>query len=109
MESWVVFSVVVNIVLSLILIQSMREMGIALATSISAWINAFLLYFMLKILAITWKPNLSKCKAHALPIPVDAPVITIVLECIDCDIVALCLHEFQFCENQFIIIDNISR
>ena len=26
----------------------MREMGIALATSISAWINAFLLYFLLK-------------------------------------------------------------
>jgi len=43
------FSVAVNIILSLILIQSMREMGIALATAISAWINALLLYIILKI------------------------------------------------------------
>ena len=43
-----IVSVAVNIILSLILIQSIREMGIALATSISAWINALLLYVMLK-------------------------------------------------------------
>ena len=42
-------SVVANIILSLILIQSMREMGIALATATSAWVNAFLLYVMLKM------------------------------------------------------------
>ena len=44
-----IVSVVVNIILSLILIQSIREMGIALATAISAWINCLLLYVMLKI------------------------------------------------------------
>ena len=38
-----------NIVLSLLLIESMREMGIAVATAISAWINALLLYFFLAI------------------------------------------------------------
>ena len=42
-----IVSVVSNIILSLILIQTMREMGIALATAISAWINALLLYFFL--------------------------------------------------------------
>ena len=42
-----VVSVVINIVLSLLLISSMREMGIALATAISAWINALLLLFIL--------------------------------------------------------------
>ena len=36
-----IVSVIVNIILSLILIQSMREVGIALATAISAWVNAF--------------------------------------------------------------------
>ena len=36
-----------NVVLSLLLIGSMREMGIALATAISAWVNALLLYFFL--------------------------------------------------------------
>ena len=41
-------SVVINIVLSILLISSMREMGIALATAISAWINFFLLFFILK-------------------------------------------------------------
>ena len=41
-------SVFFNIFLSLLLIDSMREMGIALATTISAWINAFLLFFILK-------------------------------------------------------------
>tara|TARA_B000000437_G_C11610831_1_gene291300 strand:- start:261 stop:860 length:600 start_codon:yes stop_codon:yes gene_type:complete len=42
-----IVSVVSNVVLSLLLIETMREMGIALATAISAWINAFLLYFFL--------------------------------------------------------------
>ncbi len=42
-----IVSVISNIVLSLLLIGSMREMGIALATAISAWINAFLLYVFL--------------------------------------------------------------
>ncbi len=42
-------SVVVNIILSLLLIQSMREVGIALATAISAWVNTFLLYVILKM------------------------------------------------------------
>ena len=42
-------SVVINIILSLILIQSMRETGIALATAISAWVNALLLYVILKM------------------------------------------------------------
>ena len=36
-----------NVVLSLLLIGTMREMGIALATAISAWVNALLLYFFL--------------------------------------------------------------
>ena len=36
-----------NIILSLILITTMREMGIALATAISAWINAILLFIIL--------------------------------------------------------------
>ena len=44
-----IVSVAVNVVLSLILIQSMREMGIALATTISAWLNILLLYAILKI------------------------------------------------------------
>ena len=44
-----IVSITVNIILSLILIQSMREMGIALATAISAWLNALLLYVVLKI------------------------------------------------------------
>ena len=44
-----VVSVVTNIILSLILIQSMRETGIALATAISAWVNALLLYVILKM------------------------------------------------------------
>ncbi len=44
-----VVSVAANIILSLILMQSMREMGIALATAVSAWINALLLYIILNI------------------------------------------------------------
>ena len=42
-------AVTANIILSLILIQSMREIGIALATAISAWINALILYIILNI------------------------------------------------------------
>ena len=42
-----ILSVISNVVLSLLLIGSMREMGIALATAISAWVNALLLYFFL--------------------------------------------------------------
>ena len=42
-------SVAINIVLSLLLISTMREMGIALATAISAWVNAFLLFLILKL------------------------------------------------------------
>ena len=44
-----IVSVISNIMLSLLLIESMREMGIALATAISAWINALLLYVMLSL------------------------------------------------------------
>ena len=40
-------TVILNIVLSLLLIGSMREMGIASATAISAWINTFLLFLLL--------------------------------------------------------------
>ena len=42
-----IVSVAANIILSILLIQSMREMGIAAATAISAWINALLLYIFL--------------------------------------------------------------
>ena len=44
-----IVSVVTNIVLSLILISTMREMGIAVATAISAWVNAILLFIILFI------------------------------------------------------------
>jgi len=44
-----IVSVIVNIIFSIILIQFMREAGIALATAISAWINVLLLYAILKI------------------------------------------------------------
>lgn len=43
-----IVSVVINITLSLLLISSMREMGIALATAISSWINALLLFLILR-------------------------------------------------------------
>ena len=43
-----VVSVVINIVLSILLIGTMREMGIALATATSAWINALLLFLILQ-------------------------------------------------------------
>lgn len=60
-----VVSVVINIVLSLLLISTMREMGIALATAISAWVNAFLLFLILKfrqnlILDFIFLKNISK-------------------------------------------------
>ena len=42
-----IVSVIMNITLSLLLISMMREMGIALATAISAWINAILLFIIL--------------------------------------------------------------
>ena len=42
-----IVSVITNIVLSLVLISTMREMGIALATAISAWVNALLLFIIL--------------------------------------------------------------
>ena len=42
-------SVIINVVLSLLLISTMREMGIALATAISAWVNAFLLLYHLSL------------------------------------------------------------
>ena len=44
-----IVSVITNVVLSLLLIGSMREMGIAVATAISAWVNALLLYLFLVI------------------------------------------------------------
>ncbi len=44
-----IVSVITNVVLSLLLIGSMREMGIAVATAISAWLNALLLYLFLAI------------------------------------------------------------
>ena len=44
-----IVSVITNVVLSLLLIGSMREMGIAVATAISAWVNALLLYVFLAI------------------------------------------------------------
>ncbi len=44
-----IVSVIINVVLSLLLIGTMREMGIAVATAISAWVNALLLYVFLSI------------------------------------------------------------
>ncbi|MDC0057874.1 murein biosynthesis integral membrane protein MurJ [Pelagibacteraceae bacterium] len=44
-----IVSVITNIILSLLLISTMREMGIALATALSAWLNAFLLFIILII------------------------------------------------------------
>ena len=38
---------IINVVLSLLLIGSMREMGIALATAISSWVNALFLFLIL--------------------------------------------------------------
>ena len=42
-----IISVIINVVLSLLLIGSMREMGIALATAISSWVNALFLFLIL--------------------------------------------------------------
>lgn len=58
-------SVAINIVISLLLIETMREMGIALATAISSWVNAFLLFTILKykknlILDLIFLKNTSK-------------------------------------------------
>ena len=44
-----IVSVIINIILSLLLISTMREMGIAIATAISAWINTLLLFLILRI------------------------------------------------------------
>ena len=44
-----IVSVAVNIILSLILIQSMREMGIAFSTAISSWLNVLFLYIILTL------------------------------------------------------------
>ena len=43
-----IVSVIINIILSLLLIGTMREMGIALATAISAWVNTILLFTILQ-------------------------------------------------------------
>ena len=43
-----VICVLINIAVSLALIGFLREMGIAVATAVSAWINAFLLYIVLR-------------------------------------------------------------
>ena len=43
-----IVSVIINIILSLILVQSMREMGIATSTAISSWINAIFLFIVLR-------------------------------------------------------------
>ena len=40
--------VALNVLLSLLLISSIREMGIALATAISSWVNVLILYILLK-------------------------------------------------------------
>ena len=41
------FCVLINIIISLILIGSYRELGIALATAIASWFNVILLYIIL--------------------------------------------------------------
>jgi len=43
-----IVSVIVNIILSILLISSMREMGIALATAISAWANILMLFIIFR-------------------------------------------------------------
>ena len=43
-----IVSVIVNIILSILLISSMREMGIALATAISAWVNILMLFVLFR-------------------------------------------------------------
>ena len=43
-----IITVIINIIVSLLLIGTMREMGIAIATALSAWVNAFLLFSILK-------------------------------------------------------------
>lgn len=41
-------TVLLNLILNLILIQSLKHVGLALATAISAWVNAFILAYILK-------------------------------------------------------------
>jgi len=43
-----IISVIINVILSLLLIGSMREMGIAVATAISAWVNTLFLFIILR-------------------------------------------------------------
>ena len=71
-----IISVLANIILSLILIQSMREMGIALATAISAWLNAFLLYIVLKL-----RNNIT-LDSHLISNSIRVVICSIVMGCI---------------------------
>lgn len=66
-----IISVIINIALSLLLIGTMREIGIALATAISAWINVILLFCILKfkqnlILDLIFIKNIYKIIISAL-------------------------------------------
>ena len=68
-------SVLMNIILSLLLIGSMREMGIALATAISAWLNALSLFFTL-----VYKGNLvldNKLIANSIKIILSVIIMTV--------------------------------
>jgi len=71
-----IISVLANIILSLILIQSMREIGIALATAISAWLNAFLLYIVLKI------RNIITLDSQLISNSIKTIICTIVMGCV---------------------------
>ena len=51
----ILFNTSITLLLSLLLIGSMREMGIALATAISSWVNVLILYILLKK---KWQLNL---------------------------------------------------
>ena len=51
-----VIAVAVNILLSIVLVERMAHVGLALAVSISAWVNAFLLLLILR-LRKTYKPQ----------------------------------------------------
>ena len=71
-----IVSVVINIALSLVLISTMREMGIALATSISAWANVLLLFLTLRI-----KKNLNLDKKfirNSLKVIISSAILLIV-------------------------------
>jgi len=43
-----IFSMIINLILNLILIKQFLHVGLAIATSISAWINVILLFYTLK-------------------------------------------------------------